>query len=393
MSFNRLRITAACLTLLTTGLLLSSCGKDSSRGGHGMPPAQVGVQVAQPQSIPLVRKLVGRLSAYRSANVLARVSGVLLKRAYVEGSTVRKGQVLFQIDPAPLKAAYDSARASLAQAQANYTNMRIAARRAQELAPKGFISQSELDNAQAAERTAKAAVQQARAHVESARINLGYATVRSPITGRAGSQQVTEGALVGQGSPTLLTTVDQVDPLYVNFTMAVDELDKLRREQAQGKASLQDADKAVIRLVLPDGSPYGKKGSLDFSGTTVDPATGSVALRGVIPNPDGTLLPGMYVNLEVDFGSLDKAFLVPEAALLRDSTGPYVLLLGKDGKVVQVRVTTAGNYRNQWIVTHGLQKGERIIVQGIARARPGQPAQVAKAPPAAPGKRAHAGAR
>jgi membrane fusion protein (multidrug efflux system) len=336
--------------------------------------------------VPLVRKLVGRLSAYRSADVRARVSGVLLKREYEEGSEVKKGQVLFQIDPAPLKAALDSARASLAQAQADYTNKRIAARRARNLAPKGFVSQSDLDDAQAAERTAAAAVQQARAKVESAKINLGYATVRSPIDGRAGKQQVTEGALVGQGSATLLTTVDQIDPLYVNFTMAFDELDRLRREQAEGSATLLGANQAKISLSMSGGKPYGKPGKLDFSGTTVNPDTGAVDLRGVIPNPKATLLPGMYVHLKVDFGSLDKAFLVPESALLRDAKGPYVLLLGKGDKVELHRVRTSGVYQENWIVTDGLSKGDRIIVSGLARARPGQPARIASAPKKAAGK-------
>jgi len=380
MQSTRSRTVAAYLTVLLASLLLAACGKGNPQAGQQMPPAQVGVETATPQSVPLVRNLVGRLSAYRSADVRARVSGVLLKREYREGGMVHKGQVLFQIDPAPLKAALDSARAALAQARANYTNQRIAAERARKLAPKGFVSQSDLDNAEAAERTAAAAVQQARANVESARINLGYATVRSPIDGRAGQQQVTEGALVGQGSATLLATVDQIDPLYVNFTMAFDELDKLRREQARGSATLLGANQARIRLSLPDGSIYGQPGTLDFSGTTVDPNTGAVELRGVIPNPKGELLPGMYVHLEVDFGSLDAAYLVPESALLRDVKGPYVLLLDKQGKVEMRQVVTAGNYRNQWIVTGGLEKGDRLIVSGIARARPGQPAVIARPP-------------
>ncbi len=376
---TRLRTVYAPALALAACALLSSCGKGNQQNRQ-MPPAQVGVQVASPRSVPLVRKLVGRLSAYRSADVRARVSGVLLKRDFKEGSVVKKGQVLFQIDPAPLKATLDSARASLAQARADYTNKRVAARRARNLAPKGFVSQSDLDNAEAAERTAAAAVQQARAQVESAKINLGYATVRSPIDGRAGQQQVTEGALVGQGSATLLTTVDQIDPLYVNFTMAYDELDRLRREQTEGSATLLGPNQARIDLTLPDGSEYDKSGKLDFSGTTVDPDTGAVDLRGVIPNPDDTLMPGMYVHLKVDFGALDKAFLVPESALLRDATGPYVLLLGKNDKVVLRRVKTSGIYQENWIVTQGLHKGDRIIVGGLARARPGQPARIESAP-------------
>ncbi|KGI78400.1 GntR family transcriptional regulator [Oleiagrimonas soli] len=362
---------------LLAAALLAACG-GKSQNAHQMPPAQVGVEVTAPQAVPLIRDLVGRLSAYRSADVRARVSGVLLKRDYDEGTEVHKDQVLFQIDPAPLQATLDSARAALASAQADYTNNHVAANRARELAPKGFVSQSDLDNAEAAERTAAAAVKQARANVESAKINLGYATVRSPIDGRAGKQQVTEGALVGQGSATLLTTVDQIDPLYVNFTMSVDDLDRLRQAQAQGNASLLNTNQAKLRLTLPDGSVYGQPGTLDFSGTTVDPDTGAVELRGVIPNPEKSLLPGMYARLKVTFGTLKNVYLVPEPSLQRDTRGPYVLVLGKDGKVELHRVTTAGTYQNHWIVTKGLDKGERLIVTGMAHAQPGQPAQVAK---------------
>lgn len=354
---------------------LTACSEKSAPQ-HGMPPAQVHVQAAQPQAVPLTRNLVGRLSAYRSADVRARTSGVLLKRSYDEGTEVKQGQVLFQIDPAPLKATLNAAQASLAQARATYTNNRIAARRAHKLAPKGYISGADLDNAEAAERTAAAAVKQAQASVESARINLGYATVRAPISGRAGKQQVTEGALVGQGSATLLTTIDQINPLYVNFTMAVSNLDQLRREQAQGNATLLGANQARLRLTLPDGSTYGKPGTLDFSGTTVDPDTGAVALRGTIPNPDHTLLPGMYVHVQVTFGTLEHAYLVPESAVQRDTEGPYVLTVGKGNKVTLARVATAGTRQGNWIVTKGIHPGDQIIVSGLAKAKPGQPAHI-----------------
>ncbi|GAB3036572.1 efflux RND transporter periplasmic adaptor subunit [Oleiagrimonas citrea] len=383
------RVLTVFVPLLAAAMLSACGGKNPSSSQR--PPAQVGVEVMAPQAVPLVRDLVGRLSAYRSADVRARVSGVLLKREYDEGTTVRKGQILFQIDPAPLQATLDSARAALASAQADYTNKRIAAKRARDLAPKGFVSQSDLDNAEAAERTAAAAVKQARANVESAKINLGYATVRSPIDGRAGKQQVTEGALVGQSSATLLTTVDQIDPLYVNFTMSVDDLDRLHQAQARGSATLLGANQAKLRLTLPDGSTYGQPGTLDFSGTTVDPDTGAVDLRGVIPNPDKSLLPGMYTRLKVTFGTLKHVYLVPESALQRDTTGPYVLVLGKDDKIQLRRVQTAGTYQNNWIVTTGLDKGERLIVSGLARAQPGQPARIAKpSAPASTGKPAAA---
>lgn len=363
--------------VLVSTALLAACGSSTSPH-HAPPPAQVKVLVAHPRAVPLVRDLVGRLSAYRSADVRARVSGVLLKRTYQEGTEVKKGQILFQIDPAPLRAALDAARATLAQARATYTNNHIAAQRARELAPKGFISQSDLDSAEAAERTSAAAVQQARAQVESARINLGYATVRAPIDGRAGKQQVTEGALVGQSSATLLTTVDQIDPLYVNFTMAVDALDKLRKEQTRGHATLlAGPNKGTVRLQLPSGETYGKVGTVDFSGTTVDPDTGAVQLRATIANPDRLLLPGMYTPVVLTLGSIGHAYLVPESAVLRNSHHAYVMIAGTDGKAHQRNVETAGNHGHDWIVTSGLHDGDKVIVGGLANIQDGTPVKVA----------------
>ncbi|HKR75063.1 MAG TPA: efflux RND transporter periplasmic adaptor subunit, partial [Rhodanobacter sp.] len=255
-----LRAPALCLGLLA----LTACGK-KEQGPPQMPPPQVGVITAQPQNEPLTKDLVGRLSAFRSADVRARVAGVLLKRDYTEGTDVRKGQPLFQIDPAPLKAALAAAEASLAQAQATYTNAKVNAQRSRDLAPKGYISRSDLDNALAAERTAAAAVQAARANVQTARINLGYANVTSPIDGRAGQQQVTEGALVGSGSATLLTTVDQIDPLYVNFTMSVADMEQLRQAQTSGGVTLAQPNQASVQVTLPDGSAYAEPGTLDFT--------------------------------------------------------------------------------------------------------------------------------
>jgi membrane fusion protein (multidrug efflux system) len=363
------------IIVLGTGLmLLAACGKPAG-GPPQMPPPEVGVLTVQPQAVPLTTNTVGRLSAYRSADVRARVSGVLLKRSYEEGSDVKQGQVLFQIDPAPLQATLSSALASLAAAQASYTNNHVAAQRARELAPKGYISKSDLDNAEAAERSSSAAVKQARASVDSARINLGYATVRAPIDGRAGKQQVTEGALVGQGEATLLTTVEQIDSLYVNFTMPVEELDQLRRAQADGNATLAAQNSAKVQLMLPDGTPYGETGTLDFSGTSVDPSTGAVALRASIPNPQHVLLPGMYATIRVTMGRLNGAFLVPQAAVQRDASSAYVLVVGADNKVARKMVTTRSMRGGDWVVSDGLSAGDRVIVSGLPKAQEGQPAK------------------
>jgi membrane fusion protein, multidrug efflux system len=378
-----------CLSLLA----LAACGKGKEQGPPQMPPPEVGVVRMQPQSSPLTKDLVGRLSPYRSADVRARVAGVLLKRTYTEGTDVKQGQLLFQIDPAPLKAALNAAEASLAQAQATYTNAKVNAQRARELAPKGYISKSDLDNAQASERSAAAAVQAARANVQTARISLGYASVTSPIEGRAGQQQVTEGALVGNGGDaTLLTTVDQIDPLYVNFTMSVADMEQMRRAQNSGNVTLAEPNKASVQIALPDGSAYTEAGTLDFSSTTVDPATGAVNLRAQIPNPKHSLLPGMYVTLKAQLGEQHKVFLVPQEAVLRDTVGAYVFTVGKDGKVARRDVTTSAASGGNWVVTAGLAAGEQVIVSGVQNVKEGAPAKASPWQPHAAGNRGPAAA-
>lgn len=372
---NRPRVIRLPLLVALAGSLAATgCGKKQAPP-QTPPPPEVGVVTVQPESAPLTRDLVGRLSAFRSSDVRARVAGVLVKRVYREGSDVKEGDLLFEIDPAPLKAALNASQAALAQAQATYTNNHIAAKRARELVPKGFVSKSDVDNAEAAERTAAAAVKQAQANVESAKINLGYASVRAPISGRAGKQQVTEGALVGQGEATLLTTIDQIDPIYVNFTLGVSDIEDLRRKNAAGHATLAATDKATIRLALPDGTEYGETGTLDFSDTTVDPATGAVSLRGQIPNPDRSLLPGMYVSLKATLGQQHDVFEIPQAALQRDAAGAYVLVVGADGKILRKDVTIDITRNGNWIVTQGLAAGDRVIASGIQRVKAGDAAK------------------
>ena len=361
-----------CLSLLA----LTACGgKGKDQGPAQMPPPEVGVLKVQPQSSPLTRDLVGRLSAYRSADVRARVPGVLLKRSYDEGTNVKQGQLLFQIDPAPLKAALSAAQAAQAQAQATYINSKTTAQRVRELAPKGYVSKSDLDNALAAERSAAAAVQAAQANVQTARINLGYASVTAPIDGRAGQQQVTEGALVGSGEATLLTTVDQLDPMYVNFTMSVDSLERMRRAQSSGNVTLADPDKASVQITLPDGSAYGEPGTLDFSDTSVNPATGSVNLRATVPNPKHNLLPGMYVTLTANLGQQHKVFLIPQQAVQRDTSGTYVMTVGKDGNVARKNVTTTEMRGGDWVVSDGLAAGDQVVVSGVQKVKDGAPAK------------------
>jgi len=357
-------------------LLVSACSKGGApqQQDQQPPPPEVGVVSAQAQTVPLTRDLVGRLSATRTADVRARIAGVLQKRVYTEGTDVKEGQLLFQIDPAPLRAALNAQLANLAAAEATAQNNHVAAERARSIASKGLMSRTDWDNAEAAERTSAAAVKQAQANVESAKINLGYASVTAPISGRAGQQQVTEGALVGQNDATLLTTIEQIDPIYANFSQAVGEIDQLRRDAASGKVQLAEAGKARIELLRADGSSYGV-GTLDFSDTAVDATTGAVSLRGIVANPDHTLLPGMYVNVRVTFGELTHAWLVNQAALQRDAAGAYVLVVGSDSKVAQKRVTAGTVRGDSWVITDGLADGDQVIVSGIQKARPGSPAK------------------
>ena len=364
------------LALSTAFLAAGACSKQEGGAqggpGGGMPPPEVGVVVMQQGDVPIAKEAVGRLSAYRSADVRARVPGVLQRRLYEEGSDVRKGQALFQIDPATLSATVAQAQGALAQAQANAANSHAAAERARGLIVAKFISQAHYDNAVAAERTSAAAVQAARAALQAAQINLGYATVRSPIDGRAGKQQVTEGALVGQGDATLLTTVDQLDPMYIDFSVGVTELANIRKLAPSGGSS-------GIQVLLPDGTPYDRAGTLDFSGDTVDPSTGAVQLRARIANPDGVLLPGTFVTLRATLGQQRDAFLVPQVAVQRDEKGAYAMVVGKDGKVERKEIQTGSQQGSNWVVTGGLAEGDQVIVSGLQRVQPGMPAKAVPA--------------
>ena len=379
------------LVLAAAIALIAGCGK-SQQQQQTPPPPEVGVVQAKSESVPLTQDLVGRLSATRSADVRARVAGVLLKRVYTEGSDVKEGQAMFEIDPAPLRAALNVQLANLASAQATYTNNHVAAERARSVGAKGLLSKSDVDNAIAAERTSAAAVQQAQANVETAKINLGYANVTAPISGRSGQQQVTEGALVGQGEATLLTTVEQVDPIYVNFSQAVGQIDALRQAAAKGSVQLADQDKAKVELLGQGGSPNGVAGVLSFSDTAVDPSTGAVTLRATVANAEHRLLPGQYVNVRLTMGDLAHAWRVSQAAVQRDSQGPYVMVVGGDGKVVQKRITADTLKGSEWIVTDGLADGDQIVVSGVLKVKPGAPAKAIPYQPAAAGAPAQAAA-
>jgi membrane fusion protein (multidrug efflux system) len=375
MKSSLLRTPVLCLSLLA----LAACGKE--KAPPQMPPPQVGVITAKLQSTPLTRDTSGRLSAYYSGNVTARVSGVLLKRDYKEGSAVKQGQLLFEIDPAFYQTQLNNSLSVLAEDQATYVNARITSERDHKLVPNGYVSQQQVDNDDAAMRSAIAKVKADEATVASARVNLGYTKVTSPIEGIAGQQQVTVGATVGNGTSdvgsggTLLTTVQQIDQLYVNFTVSAADLSMLQQEQSKGSIALSEQSKTTVQVLLPDGSKYDQLGTLDFSDVSVNANTGAINLRALVPNPKHQLLPGMYVNISVDLGQLNSVFLIPQQALLRDSVGPYALVVGQDDKVVRKDVSANNSYEGNWIVTSGLKSGDQVIVTGLQGAKEGSPAK------------------
>jgi membrane fusion protein (multidrug efflux system) len=349
----------------------------------------VGVITVQSQPVPIVREASGRLAPTRASDVRARVPGVLQKRLYKEGSMVKEGQPLVIIDTAPYRAALAQASAQLEQAEAAATNAKVAANRNRELAKQNLVSRMQLDDSEALERSTAAQVSAARAQVQTARINLGYATITAPISGRATQMRVLEGALVGQGEATLITTVEQIDPMFVFFDQPATDFERLQRAATSGAVTLAEGKLATVRLKRPDGSLYEESGSLDFSDYSVNPTTGSVAFRGKVSNPHQTLLPGLYVTVQLTAGTLNKGFRVPQLAVLRDGQGPYVLVAGADNTVAQKRVETISVVDSDWIISSGLADGDKVIVDHLQMVQPGMPVTpqpAGAAPPAgAPG--------
>lgn len=336
------------------------------------------------EPVPLVRDASGRLAPTRASDVRARVPGVLQKRVYKEGSMVKEGDPLVIIDTAPYRAALAQATASLEQAEAAATNAKVTAERNRELAKENLVSRMQLDDSAALERSTAAQVSAARAQVQTARINLGYATITAPISGRAGQMRVLEGALVGQSEATLLTTIEQVDPIFVFFDQPASDFEKLQRAQASGAVTLAQGNLAEVRLVRDDGSLYEEKGTLDFSDYSVNPTTGAVAFRGRVANPRRALLPGMYVKVRLTVGTLNKGYRVPQLAVQRDGQGPYVLVVGADGMIAQKRVETASVVGSDWVISGGLADGDQVIVDNLQKIGPGMPAKAKPVNAAAP---------
>lgn len=333
---------------------------------------EVTVVTVKRESIPVSTDLPGRTSAYLVAQVRARVDGIVKKRSFQEGVDVKADQALYQIDPAPYRAALDSAEASLQKAQANLAATTVQSERYKILVDGNAISKQAYDNAVAAQRQAAADVATGKASVAVAKINLGYTNVVSPISGRSGISQVTQGAYVQASAATLLTTVQQIDPIYVDLNQSSIAGLKLRRDAADGQLKLNGATQAKVTLTLEDGSQYPLAGTLQFSGITVDPATGSVTVRALFPNPDHTLLPGMFVRARLEQGVNDNALLVPIPGVNHNQQGQAtVLVAGSDNKVVQRTIQTANTLGDKWVVTGGLNEGERVIVTGLQKIQPG----------------------
>ena len=348
-----------------------ACGRSSGKPAAAG-PVEVGIVRLEPTVVTLTRELPGRTSAFRMAEVRARVNGIVLKRYFTEGSDVKEGQRLFQIDPAPYQATLQGAKAALARAEVNVANARLQAKRNEELVNDRVVSRQEYENTTAAMKAAEADVAAARAAVQAAEINLGYTTVTSPVSGRIGRSVVTEGAYVQAGQATLLATVQQLDPVYVDVTQSTAELLKLRRDLESGKLQAAGAGRAKVRLVTEDGREYASDGTLQFADVTVDPSTGSVALRALFPNPKGELLPGMFVRARLAEGVNPAAILVPQVAVTRDQKGlPTALVVNAERKVERRQLVTDRAVGDAWLVTSGLKAGEQVIVEGLQKVRPG----------------------
>ena len=393
----RWALTAGCVSV---ALLLAACGKgDGGAGAPGpggaRPAPEVGVVTVQLGDVGLLTELPGRLEASRVAQVRARAAGIVQKRVFREGSDVKAGQSLFVIDAAPYAAALQSAEAAVARSEANLTQAAALATRYAPLVAANAVSQQEYASAVAAHKQAQADVAVSKAALQTARINLNYANVTAPISGRIGRALVTEGALVGQGEATPLAVIQQINPMYVNFTQSAADVMKLRAALADGQFKQASGDNAAsVRVVLEDGTTYAQPGRVLFSGLTVDPTTGQNSLGAGGPHPSGTLLPGLYVRVQLEQAQASNAITLPQQAVTRGAQGDTVLVVGADGQVAKRTVQLGSSKGAQWVVLDGLKAGEQVMVDGFqklqmmppgtpVKAVPWQPVGAAPATPAA----------
>jgi membrane fusion protein (multidrug efflux system) len=359
-------------------------------------PPKVGYVVLEPQSAVLTTQLPGRTNAYLTSDVRPQVNGVIKSRLFAEGSNVRAGQILYQIDPAPYQAAYDQAKALLSSAEAAETTDKLKAQRYAELVKINAVSKQDYDDAVAADQQAQASVAQNKASLEAARINLDYTRVKAPISGRIGRSAVTPGSLAVSGQTTALATIQALDPIYVDVNESADEVLRLKGEMASGRLDSAGAASAKVKLILPDGTTYPLDGQLRFSEALVDTSTGSVTLRAVFPNPKALLLPGLFVRAELNEGIAPKAILAPQQAISRDEKGQATAYVVDSHNTAQLRtLTTSRTVGDKWLVTSGLNPGDHLIVDGLLMIHmPGQPVSpvlATQAPP--PGPAAPGGAR
>ena len=375
---NNSRALAWAASIALTALLLAACGKDQ---GGPPPPPEVSVVTLKPRAVEITDQLPGRTTAFRVAEVRPQVTGVVQKRLFAEGTEVKAGEQLFQIDAGSYRAALSSAQAALKRAEAQAVTAKLLAERYAPLIAANAVSKQENDEAIAANARAEADVASARAAVESARINVVYTQVLSPISGRIGRTMITEGALVTSGQPAPLATVQQLDPIYVDITQSSTEMLRLQRQLANGELVKDESNQAEVSLTLEDGSRYPERGRLKVSEASVDPSTGSVVLRAVFPNPRRELLPGMFVRAQLSQGTRSAALMVPQRGVNHNPRGEAtVLIVDKDEKVAERVVTADRTIGDEWLITAGLSPGDRVIVDGLQKAKPGSPV---KAVPAA----------
>ena len=369
----------ALATAITAAALLSACGKDPKPAPPAVP--EVAILTMATTNVALNIALPGRTAPFLLAEVRARVDGIVQERRFTEGADVRKGEALYLIDPAPYRAAVKSAEAELQRAQATLASNVSQLNRNRVLVKENAVSKQEFETTEAAQLEAAADVAAAKAALEVARINLGYTTVTAPIAGRSSVSAVTQGAYVQGSAATLMTTIQQIDPMYVDLQQSSSEGLALRREIAAGRVRMEGTDAAKVSLQLEDGSTYSRSGTLAFSGVTVDQATGSVTLRARFPNPDKLLLPGMFVRASVSQGVRQGVMRVPATAVTRTPQGTAtVMVVGQDNKVALRTVRTGALVDGFWLVDDGLKAGERVIVSGVQKLRPGTVVKVAAAP-------------
>jgi membrane fusion protein, multidrug efflux system len=369
------RIFTRTAIAVATLLAVAGCGNGTPSAqaqGGGMPPPEVSVVTVAPGAVALTTELPGRLQATRTAQVRARVEGIVQQRAFREGSDVKAGALLFKIDPAPLVANVESANAALAKAEADAIQSRAKAERFQKLGAQGIVSKQDQEETAARARQTQADVVAAKAALTKAKLDLNYANVTAPISGHIGRALVTEGALVGKGEATQLAVIEQIDPIYVNFTQSSTEFSRIKRAIEAGRLK---TGAQVVKLMLEDGTEYPQPGKLLFSDLTVDPGTGDVSWRAEFPNPQRNLLPGMFVRVHFPQAVAEGALMIPQRALVRNGQGSAVMVVDKEGKVAVQPVKVGQTVGDQWIVTDGLKGGEQVIVEGLQKVKPGSPAK------------------